>query len=241
MKRPPEDALDGSTDRLTCAERWERILEQQEYNEGRLDSGVTDEDLFEAQLSGDSSDSGSASNGDGGDSNEESARCSQELQGITEMMNVSTRVQSGSGAEVKEKARQPVERKYKLHKKKCTQGRVFAWSLKSAEEAMTVLDKTYMSVARVLTTEGSEVAGEPRVGHYEHPANKIGLEDYAKELAFLLDFTEESNMTIDYGAPNVKNSCLTTGQQERLVATLKKNERILIASGNALPPPAYGV
>ncbi|ETO59288.1 hypothetical protein F444_22341 [Phytophthora nicotianae P1976] len=99
MKRPPEDALDVSTDRLTCAERWERILEQQEYNEGRLDSGVTDEDLFEAQLSGDSSDSGSASNGDGGDSNEESARCSQELQGITEMMNVSTRVQSGSGAE----------------------------------------------------------------------------------------------------------------------------------------------
>ncbi|ETO99842.1 hypothetical protein F441_22734, partial [Phytophthora nicotianae CJ01A1] len=110
-----------------------------------------------------------------------------------------------------------------------------------AEDAITELDKTYMSVARVLTTEGSKVAGDPGVDHYEHPANKIGLEDYAKELAFLPDFTEDSNTTIDYGAPNVKNSCLTAGQQERLVATLKKNERILIASGNALPPPAYGV
>ncbi|ETN15237.1 hypothetical protein PPTG_07399 [Phytophthora nicotianae INRA-310] len=38
MKRPPEDALDVSTDRLTCAERWEKILEQQECDEGRLDS-----------------------------------------------------------------------------------------------------------------------------------------------------------------------------------------------------------
>ncbi|ETM53237.1 hypothetical protein L914_03272 [Phytophthora nicotianae] len=56
---------------------------------------------------------------------------------------------------------------------------------KSAEEAMSVLDKTYVSVARVLTTEGNEVAGDPRVEHYEHPANKTGLEDYAKELVFL--------------------------------------------------------
>ncbi|ETI30192.1 hypothetical protein F443_22689, partial [Phytophthora nicotianae P1569] len=99
MKRPPEDALDVSTDRLICAEGWEKILGQRVYNEDRLDSGVKDEDLFEAQLSGDSSDSGSASDGDGGDSNEESTGCSQELQGITEVMNASTRVQSGPGVE----------------------------------------------------------------------------------------------------------------------------------------------
>ncbi|ETO99649.1 hypothetical protein F441_22935 [Phytophthora nicotianae CJ01A1] len=55
---------------------------------------------------------------------------------------------------------------------------------KSAEQAMTLLDKTYVSVARVLTTEGNEVAGDPGVDLYEHPANKIGLEDYARELAF---------------------------------------------------------
>ncbi|ETO99586.1 hypothetical protein F441_22998 [Phytophthora nicotianae CJ01A1] len=97
MKRPPEDALDVSADRLTCAERWEKILEQQEYNEGRLDSGVTDEDLFEAQLSGDSSDGSSASDGDGSDANEESARCLQELQGITKVMNSATWVQLVSG------------------------------------------------------------------------------------------------------------------------------------------------
>ncbi|ETL41614.1 hypothetical protein L916_07450, partial [Phytophthora nicotianae] len=65
---------------------------------------------------------------------------------------------------------------------------------------------------------------------------RFGLEDYAKQLAFLPDFTEDSNTIIDYGVPNVKNLCLTTDQQERLVATLKKSERILIASGNALPP-----
>ncbi|ETP27860.1 hypothetical protein F442_22855, partial [Phytophthora nicotianae P10297] len=93
MKRPSEDAPDTSADRLTSAERWEKIWEQQEQEEGRLDSGVTDEDLFEAQLCGDLSDSGSASNEDGSDSNEESASCPQELQGITEMMNTVTWVQ----------------------------------------------------------------------------------------------------------------------------------------------------
>ncbi|ETP45982.1 hypothetical protein F442_07710 [Phytophthora nicotianae P10297] len=65
---------------------------------------------------------------------------------------------------------------------------------------------------------------------------RFGLEDYAKQLAFLPDFTEDSSTIIDYGVPNVKNLCLTTDQQERLVATLKKSERILIASGNTLPP-----
>ncbi|ETL77380.1 hypothetical protein L917_21680 [Phytophthora nicotianae] len=74
---------------------------------------------------------------------------------------------------------------------------------KSTKEA--VLDKTYMLVARVLTTEENEAVGDPGVDHYEHPANKIGLEDYAKELAFLPDFTEDSNTTINYEAPNVKN------------------------------------
>ncbi|ETM00992.1 hypothetical protein L917_02363, partial [Phytophthora nicotianae] len=237
MKRPPEDALDVSTDRLTCAERWEKILEQRECNEGRLASGVTDEDLVEAQLSGDSSDSGSASNGDGSNPNEESARCSQELHGIIEVMNVSTRVQSVPGAEgdassavtSEPKTASGVKRRDSDSSVSCiaaseregtTTGREEVQASqkemhtrvsvrvesqvhdKLAENAITELDKTYISVARVLTTEGGEVAGDPGVGHYEHPANKIGLEDYAKELAFLPDFTEDSNTTIDYGAPN---------------------------------------
>ncbi|ETM51640.1 hypothetical protein L914_04563 [Phytophthora nicotianae] len=39
MKRSPEDTLDVSTDRLTCAKRWKKVLEQRERDGGRLDSG----------------------------------------------------------------------------------------------------------------------------------------------------------------------------------------------------------
>ncbi|ETO99562.1 hypothetical protein F441_23022, partial [Phytophthora nicotianae CJ01A1] len=276
MKRSPEDALDISTDRLTCAERWEKILEQRECNEGFLDSGMTDEDVFEVRISGDSSEDSSTSDGDGNGANEESAGRPQELQDVMKAMSASTWVRSVCGARGDESSAVLGEAKTVSGDKRRDSDSSASYSATSekesimagredvqasqkethvrasvrmesqvedrlAEDAITELDKTYMSVARVLTTEGSEVAGDPGVDHYEHSANKIGLEDYAKELAFLPDFTEDSNTTIDYGAPNVKNSCLTTDQQERLVATLKKNERILIASGDALPPPAYGV
>ncbi|KAG3140719.1 hypothetical protein PC128_g25132 [Phytophthora cactorum] len=75
----------------------------------------------------------------------------------------------------------------------------------SMEAAVATLEETYVSVARVLTIEGNEVSGGADGGYYEHPANKIGLDDYAKELAFLLDLTEESNTTIDCDLPNVKD------------------------------------
>ncbi|TKV25139.1 hypothetical protein FCN23_09530 [Campylobacter jejuni] len=102
------------------------------------------------------------------------------------------------------------------------------------------MDGAYISVARVLTTEGNEATEDTRNDFYEHPVNNIGLEDYAKELAFLPDLTEEINTTIDYTASNVADPQLSTDRRERLVATLKNHEHILIASGNALPPPAYG-
>ncbi|ETP01115.1 hypothetical protein F441_21604 [Phytophthora nicotianae CJ01A1] len=245
MKRSPEDALDVSADRLTS-------------------SGVTDEDAFEIRFSADSSDSGSGSDGDDSDANEESAGCSQELQGITKVVNTSPRVQSVPGSEGdlsstaigetkiasdakcrdsgssasyiatrewegRTAGREEVHASLKEMQTRASVRVESEVEAKSTKEA--VLDKTYMLVARVLTTEENEAVGDPGVDHYEHPANKIGLEDYAKELAFLPDFTEDSNTTINYEAPN----------QERLVATLKKNEQILIASGNALPPPAYGV
>ncbi|ETP36041.1 hypothetical protein F442_15921 [Phytophthora nicotianae P10297] len=79
MKRPPEDALDVSTDHLTCAERWKKILEQRECNEGCLETGVTDEDALEVRISGDSSEGSPASDGDGNGANEESAGRPQEL------------------------------------------------------------------------------------------------------------------------------------------------------------------
>ncbi|ETP45983.1 hypothetical protein F442_07711 [Phytophthora nicotianae P10297] len=73
MKRSPEDALDVSADRLACAGRWEKILEQRERDE--------------------------ASDSDDSDANEESAGRPQELQGIKKVMNTSAWVQSVSGAE----------------------------------------------------------------------------------------------------------------------------------------------
>ncbi|ETI38116.1 hypothetical protein F443_16071, partial [Phytophthora nicotianae P1569] len=257
MKRSPEDALDASTDHLTCAECWEKVLEQRESDGGRLDSGVTDEDVFEARISRDASEGSSASNGAGSDADEESAGRPQELQDVMKVISASTWVRSVLGARNEESSavtgetetrktstmagREEVQASQKEMHARASVRMESHVEDRLAEDAITELDKTYISVARVLTTEGSEVAGDPGVGHYEHPANKIGLEDYAKELAFLPDFTEDSNTTIDYGAPNAKNSRLTTDQQERLVATLRKNERIIIASGNALPPPAYVV
>ncbi|KAE9181861.1 hypothetical protein PF004_g24409 [Phytophthora fragariae] len=71
----------------------------------------------------------------------------------------------------------------------------------------------------------------------EHLPNEIELTDYA----FLPDLTEPSSTTLDYSGPNVQNPDLQTDQQAKLVAVLQKHEEIMIASGNALPPPAYGV
>ncbi|KAE8987459.1 hypothetical protein PF011_g19569 [Phytophthora fragariae] len=75
----------------------------------------------------------------------------------------------------------------------------------------------------------------------EHLPNEIELTDYAHELAFLPDLTEPSSTTLDYSGPNVQNTDLQTDQQAKLVAVLQQHEYIMIASGNALPPPAYGV
>ncbi|GMF49048.1 unnamed protein product [Phytophthora fragariaefolia] len=46
---------------------------------------------------------------------------------------------------------------------------------------------------------------------------------------------------LDYDSPNVKNPALDPIAQLKLVETLRRHEEIMIASGNVLPPPAYGV
>ncbi|KAI9982284.1 hypothetical protein PInf_008196 [Phytophthora infestans] len=97
-----------------------------------------------------------------------------------------------------------------------------------------------MSVARVLITGGNEATEDTRSDVCEHSANNIGLEEYATEFAFLPDLTEEINKTINYNASNVADPQLSTNRRQRLVATLKNHKHILIASGNALPLPAYG-
>ncbi|OWY96936.1 hypothetical protein PHMEG_00032668 [Phytophthora megakarya] len=96
------------------------------------------------------------------------------------------------------------------------------------------LDMAYVSVMH-------EITDEVKTGRYdettEHFPNKMELTDYAHELAFLPDLTEPVVTSLDYSSPNVQNSALSENQSAKFVEVLKK----IIASGNALPPPAYGV
>ncbi|GMF40262.1 unnamed protein product [Phytophthora lilii] len=114
-------------------------------------------------------------------------------------------------------------------------------SIECKVSPLQVLENTFISVIRVLTTEGNEANNSSADNSFEHLAAEIGLEDYAHELAFLPDLTETSAAELDFSAPNVQNPELTTDQQERLVGVLEKHQGIMISSGNALPPPAYGV
>ncbi|GMF44362.1 unnamed protein product [Phytophthora fragariaefolia] len=75
----------------------------------------------------------------------------------------------------------------------------------------------------------------------ERPGNTIEFKDYARELAFLPDLTEAASTTLDYTGPHVRHPSLSVEQQDRVVKVLKSHKRIMISSGNALPPPAYGV
>ncbi|GMF50650.1 unnamed protein product [Phytophthora fragariaefolia] len=75
---------------------------------------------------------------------------------------------------------------------------------------------------------------------FECSANEIDLEDYAHELPFLPDLTDSASTVLDYGGSNVVCSAHTPSQREKLVKALKAQEGIMIASGNALPPPVYG-
>ncbi|OWY93602.1 hypothetical protein PHMEG_00036937 [Phytophthora megakarya] len=86
---------------------------------------------------------------------------------------------------------------------------------KSPEAAIADLEHTFMCGMHVLSTEGND-----------NPAD----DDYAPSVTEL-----------DYTAPNVKNPSFIGDQQRRLDEVLKKHEAIMISSGNALPPPAYGV
>ncbi|GMF14401.1 unnamed protein product [Phytophthora fragariaefolia] len=80
-----------------------------------------------------------------------------------------------------------------------------------------------------INTEGSGVSTRPSTANY------------ARELAFLPDLTEAASTTLDYTRPHVRHPSLSVEQHDRVVKVLKSHERIMISSGNALPPPAYGV
>ncbi|KAG6943900.1 hypothetical protein JG687_00018172 [Phytophthora cactorum] len=112
--------------------------------------------------------------------------------------------------------------------------------LSMGPEAVAELDTTFVSATHVSIAEETQDPAEDDAT-YDHPAAEAGLEDYAHVLAFLPDLTETSPTTLGYSAPNVQGNEHASAEQSRLVAMLRSHEKIMIASGNALPLPAYGV
>ncbi|OWY96970.1 hypothetical protein PHMEG_00032619 [Phytophthora megakarya] len=110
-----------------------------------------------------------------------------------------------------------------------------------AEVSVDMLELTYISLMH--ENEAEIAAGDKGTDDdwYEHIANEMELADYAHELAFLPDLTEPSSTVLDYAGPNVMSKSLGKDEQRELVEVLQRHEEIMIASGNALPPPAYGV
>ncbi|KAE9182632.1 hypothetical protein PF005_g22409 [Phytophthora fragariae] len=111
----------------------------------------------------------------------------------------------------------------------------------SIADPVAQLELTFVSVLQVLNMEGNKDSAGTRESSFKHQAHGVELEDYAQELGFLPDLTEVSVTVLDYSAPNVLSKDLEKLQQAGLIRVLKKHERIMISSGNALPPPAYGV
>ncbi|GMF49061.1 unnamed protein product [Phytophthora fragariaefolia] len=106
-----------------------------------------------------------------------------------------------------------------------------------SEVTQLKLEGAYLAAATVSEDWGYRDA--PNAS--EHPGNAIEFEDYVRELAFLPDVTEAASTTLDHTGPHVRHPSLNVGKQDRVVKVLKSHDRIMISSGNALPPPAYGV
>ncbi|KAG4055616.1 hypothetical protein PC123_g9288 [Phytophthora cactorum] len=178
--RPLQDSLECPGGLLTYAERWDKIMEERERDEAYQTFGVTTGGPIEVQFSGSSSDSEISDTREYTLANEDSRAHPHKLVAAVKVVDTVPSVRL-----------------------------THTVNAKKTEDAIVTLESTIVSVARVLTTEGNEASDNTRMDHYEHPANNISLEDYAKELAFLPDFIEESNTTIDYDSPN----CQTLGCQ----------------------------
>ncbi|KAE8962644.1 hypothetical protein PF011_g29308 [Phytophthora fragariae] len=91
------------------------------------------------------------------------------------------------------------------------------------------------------TEFGDEDNATRRRSSWEHTPTRIQLDDFAHELAFLPDLTTAESTVLDYEGDNVRSSAHSTEQYNRLVKVLRRHAKIMIPSGNDLPPPAYGV
>ncbi|GMF48142.1 unnamed protein product [Phytophthora fragariaefolia] len=106
-----------------------------------------------------------------------------------------------------------------------------------SEGTQLKLEGAYLAAATVSEDWGDHDASKTS----EHPGNDNEFEDYVRELAFLPDLTEAASTTLDYTGPHVRHPSLSVEQQDRVVKVMKSHDRIMISSGNALPPPTYGV
>ncbi|OWZ10635.1 LOW QUALITY PROTEIN: hypothetical protein PHMEG_00016485 [Phytophthora megakarya] len=102
----------------------------------------------------------------------------------------------------------------------------------NSEGDFMILEMSFISV-------GYESAEDDVI--YVHEPADAELTNYAQELAFLPDFSDHSSTELAFSAANVLNSALLVDDQAKLVNVLKTHRNIMIARGNALPPPAYGV
>ncbi|KAI9981745.1 hypothetical protein PInf_009514 [Phytophthora infestans] len=109
----------------------------------------------------------------------------------------------------------------------------------STRDPMDTLRQHYLAIAATEDEQEDDV-DDGTTNAFERSGTDLELTDYAHELAFLPDLTEVEPTELDYGAPNVKSSSHTPAQSARLVAKLQKHEGMMISSGNALSPPAYG-
>ncbi|OWY92810.1 LOW QUALITY PROTEIN: hypothetical protein PHMEG_00038030, partial [Phytophthora megakarya] len=107
--------------------------------------------------------------------------------------------------------------------------------------SVDMLELAYISAMHEIEAEIAAGDQDNDDDWYERIPNEMELADYAHELAFLPDLTEPSSTTLDYTGRNVVNENLSEDEQRKLVEVLQRHEGIMIASGNALPPPAYGV
>ncbi|OWZ24112.1 LOW QUALITY PROTEIN: hypothetical protein PHMEG_000912 [Phytophthora megakarya] len=103
---------------------------------------------------------------------------------------------------------------------------------KTPEMSLSILNAPLSQ--SVLITEGNDEKDDETSNPCIHEGADIDLTDYAQELAFLPDLSENSPTVLDYSDPNVTNSKLTEQDETKLIEVLKTHEKIMIASGNAL-------
>ena len=68
---------------------------------------------------------------------------------------------------------------------------------------------------------------------FEHESSEDTMVDYARELAFLSNFTELTQTNLDYDGKNVASSAHDEEQQGILFEVFDKHEQIMILRGNA--------